>query len=59
MPIWKVHLIIIEDYEVDAPSRKEALMNTENPYDTFVRSATCVKMKKKEAGDGSQRTKTH
>jgi len=53
MPIWKVRLTIIENYAVDAPSRKEALMNTENPYDTFVRSATCVKMKKKEVSDGN------
>jgi hypothetical protein len=41
---YKVKRYVIEEYEVFAPSRKEALLRTEGPCEVIVIKETCKKV---------------
>lgn len=46
MNTYRVKRYIIEYFQVEAETRKEALENAENPYQIKVIRETCVKEKK-------------
>jgi len=45
MATWKIYRIVKEEYEVEADTREEALLNPIDPGQVSIIKETCVKVK--------------